>query len=214
MQRLRANKAERRSHIQPKINFDVKSADVHEKDGQVVFRFEQWDLNRPDSLTEMSCVCICSCSYLLTNARHLICKSSCACNSKDRWIWSQKRDVPCKSPWLDIQLLMVVWMDGYLGSVSQTKIWDFCGKKKNIFNHQVFLFCHATVKQQQIQQQLEAVSCHSINCNKWMSSRRQTKLWFFCIFKFTLHFSLVSFLWNSKHQGCNVILCFWSGFSL
>lgn len=63
-----------------------------------------------------SCAHICSCSYLLTNTRHLICKSLCACNSKG-WIWSQKWDVLCKSPWLDIQLLMVVWMDGYLGWV-------------------------------------------------------------------------------------------------
>lgn len=141
MQRLRANKAEQKSHIQPKINFDVKSADVHEKDRQVVFRFERWDLNRPDSLTEMSCVCICSCSYLLTNARHLICKSSCACNSKDSWIWSQKLDVPCKSPWLDIQLLMVVWMDGYLGWVCESDedlrlLWK---EKKNIFKFSCFV---------------------------------------------------------------------------
>lgn len=86
-------------------------------------------------------------------------------------------------------------LDGWLFGVSlwvRRRSETSVKRNKNIFNHQVFhFFFHATVKQQQIQQQLEAVSCHYINCNTWMSSKRQTRLLFFCIFKFTLHFSLV-----------------------
>lgn len=179
MQRLQANKAERRSHIQPKINFDVKSADVHETDGQVVFRFEQWDLNRPDSLTEMYCVCICPFSYLLSNTRHLF-----SCISKEFSATTAESSVrnemfPAQDVgWTSSYLWWFGWMVIWGQFVSQTKIWDFCGKKKNylsIFKSMFSYFIHAAVMQQQIQEQLEAVSCHSINCSKWMSSRRQTE---------------------------------------
>lgn len=115
----RQTKQSRGATSKPKINFDVKSADAHEKDGQVVFRFEHWDLNRPDSLTETSCVCICSCSYLLTNARHLICKSSCVCSSKairNKMICGKAVD------WTSSYLRWFGWMFfGVFGS--QTEIW-------------------------------------------------------------------------------------------
>lgn len=74
---------------------------------------------------------------------------------------------------------MVAWVDGYLGSVCESDedlrlLWE---EKKNlsIFKSMFSYFIHAAVMLQQIQQQLEAVSCHSINCSKWMSSRRLTE---------------------------------------
>jgi len=56
----------------------------------------------------------------------------------------------------------------------------------SIFKSMFSYFIHATVMQQQIQEQLEAVSCHSINCSKSMSSKRQTEAELEFVFSFSL----------------------------
>ncbi len=95
--------------------------------------------------------------------------------------------------WTSSNLWWFGWMVIWGESLSQTKIWDFCEKKQKHLQSSscpVF-FMPLWSSSKSNSNYIEAVSCHSINCNKWMSSKGQTRLLFFCIFKFTLHFSLV-----------------------